>query len=713
MFDDNVGREPGLKIWRIEDFDVVPYDESKYGHFYTGDSYIVLKTTDKNTRLRNDIFFWLGSETSQDESGTAAIKSVELDDQLSGAAVQHREVQGHESAAFESCFKKGIRYLPGGIKSGFTHVDPEDVVKRLFQIKGKRNVRVNEIPLDPSLVNQSDCYVLDLGKAHDILVYRPAGAKRVEKFKSSLVANEIRDEDHAGDATVILLDESDDNSRFFEELGVASSDDFVGDDGDDTVDDRDKHVVLYKVSDDSGEVNVSEVAQWPLTQDMLNKDDCFLLNTGPFAGIFLWIGKEASKEERIFVLKAGEEFLAKQNLPKWTKIERVVDGGETSIFKQFFKFWHESEDSPSTGLGRQYPPSNIAEWDVASLHAENRKRLSRSRGTAIGFMPDNGEGSKKIWKIEDFSMVPLEEEKVGMFFGGDSYIIQYEYQSSRGTGYIVYFWLGRESSQDERASAAINAVKLDDELSGKAIQVRVVQGEEPQHFFKMFQGKMIVFSGGKASGFKNVHDHDTYDVDGTRLFRVRATSPDTTRAVQMEEKASSLNSDDVYILESPKNTWIWQGASSSDEEKEMANQIAPLVSMDASIDTIAEGDESDDFWGVLGGKDDYPKGVEIDKPILCPRLFHCFFTPSGKFRTSEIFDFKKDDLVSDDVMILDSGDEIYVWQGAESDKEEKEKGYDLAMEYLKNDPTHRNESNTLVMTVKEGDEPKSFLVLFS
>uniref|UniRef100_A0A0K2UCV6 Gelsolin-like domain-containing protein n=1 Tax=Lepeophtheirus salmonis TaxID=72036 RepID=A0A0K2UCV6_LEPSM len=713
MFDENVGKEPGIQIWRIEDFEAVPYDESKYGQFYTGDSYIVLKTSERSSRLRNDIFFWLGSETSQDESGTAAIKSVELDEQLSGAAIQHREMQGHESAVFESCFKKGIRYLPGGIKSGFSHVDPEDVVKRLFQIKGKRNVRVAEIALDPDLVNQSDCYVLDLGKGHDILVYRPPGAKRVEKFKSSLVANEIRDEDHAGDANVVLLDESDDNSRFFEELGVGSANDLVGDDGDDNVDDRDKNVVLYKVSDDSGECNVTEVAQWPLTQDMLNKDDCFLLNTGKFAGIFLWIGKEASKKERLFVLKAGEDFLAKQNLPKWTKIERVVDGGETSLFKQFFKFWTESEDSPATGLGRKYPPSNIAEWDVASLHAENRRRLSRSRGTAIGFMPDNGNGTKKIWKIEDFTMVPLEDEKYGMFFGGDSYIIQYEYNGNRGTGYIVYFWLGNESSQDERASAAINAIKLDDDLNGKAVQVRVVQGQEPQHFFKIFQGKMIVFSGGKASGFKNVHDHDTYDIDGTRLFRVRATSPDTTRAVQMPEKAESLNSDDVFILETPKNTWIWHGKGSSDEEKELAGQIVSLVSPDSKVETINEGGESDDFWSGLGGKMDYPKGVEMDKPILCPRLFHCFFSQSGKFRASEIFDFKKDDLVSDDVMILDSGDEIYVWNGSDADKSEKEKGYDLAMEYLKNDPTHRNETNTLLMTVKEGDEPKSFLCVFS
>jgi hypothetical protein len=32
-----------------------------------------------------------------------------------------------------------------------------------------------------------------------------------------------------------------------------------------------------------------------------------------------------------------------------------------------------------------------------------------------------------------------------------------------------------------------------------------------------------VFLGGKASGFRNLRDHDTYDVDGTRLFQVYIT----------------------------------------------------------------------------------------------------------------------------------------------------------------------------------------------
>ena len=89
----------------------------------------------------------------QDESGSAAMLAVDLDDALGGAPAQHRELQENESQLFLSYFKTGVKYLPGGVKSGFTHYDPKDVEKRLFRVKGKRNVQVKQVF---STINNND-----------------------------------------------------------------------------------------------------------------------------------------------------------------------------------------------------------------------------------------------------------------------------------------------------------------------------------------------------------------------------------------------------------------------------------------------------------------------------------------------------------------------------------------------------------------------------
>jgi hypothetical protein len=88
--------------------------------------YLVLNTYKKNeqsNKLEADLHFWQGQDSSQDERGASAYRTVELDDYLGGTPVQHREVQGHESAKFQSYFPKGMQLLEGGIESGFNKVD--------------------------------------------------------------------------------------------------------------------------------------------------------------------------------------------------------------------------------------------------------------------------------------------------------------------------------------------------------------------------------------------------------------------------------------------------------------------------------------------------------------------------------------------------------------------------------------------------------------
>lgn len=159
---------------------------------------------DSSKRLSWDVHFWLGLETSQDEAGAAAILTVQLDDLLGGAPVQHREVQEHESTPFLGYYRNGIRYVQGGAASGFHHVTVNDAgQKRLFQVKGKRNIRVREVGLSFSNMNKGDCFILEDGR--DIYVYVGPNAKRVEKLKAISAANQIRDQDHNGRAHVHIL----------------------------------------------------------------------------------------------------------------------------------------------------------------------------------------------------------------------------------------------------------------------------------------------------------------------------------------------------------------------------------------------------------------------------------------------------------------------------------------------------------------------------
>lgn len=705
MVFEDAGQTEGLTIWRIEDFQPVLYEKTeKYGKFHVGDSYIVLNTkVSPGGKQSWDIHFWLGDETSQDESGTAAIMAVELDDSLGGAPTQHREVQGAESDLFLSYFPNGIRLKAGGVKSGFTVYDPEDVERRLFKVKGNRNVHVSEVPVAASSLNKSDCFILDLGKNHNILVLMPPAARRMEKFRANQVANEIRDEDHAGNAEIKLIEE-DDFPEFFEALGEGSFDDIPDDDGDATDAFEKKKICLYKIEDDS----INLVAEDSLKQEMLETDNAHIIFAGS-SGVYLWVGKEASKEEKVKVFSYADQLIADNGLPKTTRITSIVEGFETAIFKQFFTQWNETENAGAF-LGRQYSSGAVSEFNIEDLHFEAKRRIAKSAGAAIGFMPDDGSGSKKVWRIEDMELVEVGEDQSNFLYNGDCYVILYTYNDSEN---IVYFWQGANCSIDERGASALHAARIDnEELGGGAMQVRVVQDKEPRHFIKMFAGNMVVLNGGKGSGFRNSTEEDVTDDNKVKLFRVQtATGKEDTRAVQVSGEAG-ISSQDAFILSDGESLLIWTGEEREgrQEEVEQATRIAGNLFPGVDATVVNMGDDGEDqFWSILGvSKDDTIVTPEIlNRPILEARLFH--ITAKRPF---EINNFKKSDLVSDDVMVLDAGDELYVWIGKDSDASEKESGLQMAKKYIDADPTSRNSDNCVVIVVKEEQEPQSFKMIF-
>ncbi|XP_055624818.1 gelsolin-like isoform X2 [Toxorhynchites rutilus septentrionalis] len=715
---ENAGTSKGLEVWRIENFEPVAVPKNSYGKFYTGDSYIVLNTKQtKNGSLSWDIHFWLGQETSADEAGAAAILSVQLDDRHNGAPVQHREVQDHESNLFLSYFPGGVRYAAGGVKSGFNEVEINAAgEKRLFQVKGSKNVRVRQVPLAIASMSKGDCFILDAG--YDIYVYVGPSAKRVEKIKAISAASQIRDQDHAGRANMHIFDEfasPSEQQQFFDVLGEGSPDEVPEEsENDESFEENDSRTVtLYKVSDADGSLTVTPVGERPLKQNMLESNDCFILDTGA-SGIFVWVGKGATSQERAQSMIKAQEFINSKGYPVHTRVHRVVENGETTDFKQYFASWQDHGTIHSHLIKAAMDNDSSEDGEEREFDPEILHMFKKNGGRALGFMPDNGQGEAEIWRIKNFDLDPIEPHTYGMFFGGDSYVIKYEYNNKRGGhGYIIYFWQGKQSTIDEKASAAMHAVRLDNELNGKAVQVRVTQGHEPRHFLKIFKGQLINFSGGQASGFRNIRDHDTYDVDGTRLFRVRGTCSDDTRADQLPETASSLASDDVFILETPSTTYVWNGVGASDMEKEMAANIVGIIAPDQTPEVIEEGSEPDEFWSALGGKGDYDREIDPNgAPFLNPRLFHCRILFNKRLRVEEVPHFEQDDLNVDDVMVLDGGDEIYVWIGNGATEEERTKSIDMAKQYIRTDPSDRNEDTVPIVVLKQGDEPRSFKRLF-
>ncbi|XP_050420821.1 actin depolymerising venom protein gelsolin 1-like [Adelges cooleyi] len=338
---ESAGKTAGLKIWRIENFEPVPYPVKDYGKFYTGDSYIVL-----NSNGNSDIYYWSGSESSQDEIASAAMHAVQLDDALGGAPVQHKETQDHESHAFLSLFLPSIRYLPGGVASGFHHteINPGGE-KKLYQIKGKKNVRVRQVAPNVSAMNQGDCFILDTGK--EIYLYVGPQANGTERLKAISVANQIRDQDHLGRAKINIVDGSstpEESDQFFEQLGSGSADQVAPAVDDDVEFEKKEAItpVLYKITDSQGgQISSERVNEKPLLRSHLETDDCFILDTVS-SGVYVWIGKKGTSQEKVESVKRAQAFILENNYPAWTRVVRVVEGSEPTAFKQYFENWKDN-----------------------------------------------------------------------------------------------------------------------------------------------------------------------------------------------------------------------------------------------------------------------------------------------------------------------------------------------------------------------------------
>ncbi|KAM6235154.1 macrophage-capping protein isoform 1-T3 [Porphyrio hochstetteri] len=335
-FGPNISR-PGLHVWRVEKLRPVEVPKATWGVFFSGDAYLVLHNGPEEPA---HLHLWMGRDSSQDEQGACALLSTQLNALLGERPVTHREAQGNESDVFMEYFPRGVTYQEGGVASAFKSSRAgAGAVRRLYQVKGRRNIRASERDLSWGSFNTGDCFILDLGQS--LLVWCGAKSNVLERSKAQELAAAIRDGERGGKARLEIVADGEEPPEMLQVLGPKPTLQEGSPEEDAAADQQNAGAaVLYKVSDATGRMDLSRVAESsPFSQSLLCSEDCFVLDNGAGGKVYVWKGRKANEQERQAALKVAEEVITRMGHPPRTQVEILPEGRETPLFKQFFTSW--------------------------------------------------------------------------------------------------------------------------------------------------------------------------------------------------------------------------------------------------------------------------------------------------------------------------------------------------------------------------------------
>nr|XP_018681618.1 PREDICTED: villin-3-like [Musa acuminata subsp. malaccensis] len=684
-----VGHKVGTEIWRIENFQPVPIPKSDYGKFYSGDSYIILQTTGKGGTYLYDIHFWIGKESSQDEAGTAAIKTVELDAVLGGRAVQHREPQGFESDKFLSYFKPCIIPLEGGFASGFKKPEEEKFETRLYTCRGKRVVRMKQVPFARSSLNHDDVFILDTEKK--IYQFNGANTNIQERAKALEVIQYLKDKYHEGTCDIAIIDDGklqadSDSGEFWVLFGgfapigkkVVSEDDTVL---------KTSPAKLYGIND--GQLKLEENN---LSKAMLENNKCYLLDCG--AEVIIWVGRVTQVEERKAASKAAEDFIISQNRPKTTRVTQVIQGYETHSFKSKFESWSAGT---VTGMG-----NSTGEEGQGKVAALLKQQGVDFKGILKG-CPVNeeipplleGGGKLEVWRINGSAKNPLPREEIGRFYSGDCYIVLYTYRSGeKKEDYLLTCWMGKDS----------------------------IQASGNDHVFPEEAKEKLPFSVLLSHDVIKSFLWCIYPLRSNVVWILDAYNPLKlqtlmklifSKSVKTDTVATSLSSTDCFILQSGNSLFTWHGSSSTFEQQQWAARIAEFLKPDVALKHAKEGTESSAFWFALGGKQSFTTKKVTQDITRDPHLYTFSFN-KGKLEVTEVYNYSQDDLLTEDMLVLDTHAEVFLWIGQSVDSKDKQKAFDIGQKYIELAVLFEGLSPDVpLFKVTEGNEPCFFTTYFS
>ncbi|KAL7584243.1 hypothetical protein Lser_V15G45496 [Lactuca serriola] len=538
--------------------------------------YSLLQTAGKAGAYTYNIHFWLGKDANQDEARAAAVRAVERDSVLGNRAVEYRELQVKTPEEEEEKEKEDEE------EDGEEKEEKEKPEPRLYTCKGKRVVRLKQVPFTRSTLNHDEMFILDT--KDKIFMFNGANTNVQERFKALDVVQNMKERYHEGNCNVAIVDEGKlqsegPSAEFWALFGgfaliggkkVSSDDDIIPE----KTPPKLYCIVRGQFQEIEGE----------LSKSSLHNDRCYLLYSG--TDLFIWVVRTTPLPNKKFVMHAAEEFILKENLPKSTPITRSGQGHETSSFKSNFASW-SAASAPEETRGK-----------VAALLKQQgafAKGQTKTAPVEEEVPPLLGENGKiEVWRIDGEEKTELPKEDIGKFYSGDCYICLYSYHSDeKKEDHYLCCWIGKDSIQEDQKTAVQQTTSMFNSMKCKPVQGRMHQGKEAPQFVAIFQ-PMVVLKGGLSSSYKNyiakkgLHD-ETYSPDTAALIEISGTSQ---RKLEIEEVHSfeqdDLFPEDVLILDTHAEVIVWVGHLAQSTEKQNAFETGEkYVELAASMDSLS------------------------------------------------------------------------------------------------------------------------------
>ena len=189
------------------------------------------------------------------------------------------------------------------------------------------------------------------------------------------------------------------------------------------------------------------------------------------------------------------------------------------------------------------------------------------------------------------------------FLNGDVYLIDNS-DVSAGLKKKVFVWLGSQAYADDRAVGAWAAKQLD--IVDKEIDIDTeVEGNESEEFKGLMEFVVVT---GDTPGFLKHVEVNKEDITYA-LYRVRDTdltdgsSSDDIVIENVPLSRKSFVSDDVFVVDTYHDLYVWVGASSQIGEKIAGNRVARKLDVDRDrtpmIYLVGEGYEPEGFWKLI------------------------------------------------------------------------------------------------------------------